>query len=194
MSDTATPGTAARQASLLFTVSQSLLKLMYIELVMPSNHLILCRPLLLLPSIFPSIRVFSNTLAPCIRWQSIGTSASASVLLMNIQGWFPLGLTARIDLTVKTYKNFICQSFVNFLIAYSFKCETTFLSWRYLNVISKHVRKNRPIGQCDRLCRAKIPYTWMRKLICIHLSGMTLVIKALAVKCLLLDFLPFPKD
>ena len=56
----ATPWTAARQASLSFTISPSLLKLMSIELVMSSNHLILCRPLLLLPSIFPSIRVFSN--------------------------------------------------------------------------------------------------------------------------------------
>ena len=56
----AIPWTKARQASLSFTVSRSLLKLMSIELVMPSNHLILCRLLLLLPSIFPSIRVFSS--------------------------------------------------------------------------------------------------------------------------------------
>ena len=64
----ATPWTAACQASLSITSSQSLLKLMPIELVMPSNHLILCRPLLFLPSIFPSIRVFSNELALLIRW------------------------------------------------------------------------------------------------------------------------------
>ena len=64
----ATPWTAARQASLSITNSQSLPKLMSIESVMPSNHLILCRPLLLLPSIFPSIRVFSNESALCIRW------------------------------------------------------------------------------------------------------------------------------
>ena len=63
-----TPWTAARQASLSLTDSRSLLKLMSIELVMPSNHLILCRPLLLPPSIFPSIRVFSNELAFHIRW------------------------------------------------------------------------------------------------------------------------------
>ena len=63
-----TPWTAAHQASLSFTNSQSLLKLMSIELVMPSNHLILCRPLLLLPSIFPSTRVFSNESVLCIRW------------------------------------------------------------------------------------------------------------------------------
>ena len=63
-----TPWTAACQASLSITSSQSLSKLMSIELVMPSNHLILCRPLLLLPAIFPSIRVFSNESALCIRW------------------------------------------------------------------------------------------------------------------------------
>ena len=63
----ATPWTAARQASLSITNSQSLLKLMSIELVTPSNHLILCHPLLLLPSIFPSIRVFSNESVLCIR-------------------------------------------------------------------------------------------------------------------------------
>ena len=64
----ATPWTAAHQASLSITNSQSVLKLMSIELVMPSNHLILCHPLLLLPSIFPSIRVFSNESVLCIRW------------------------------------------------------------------------------------------------------------------------------
>ena len=64
----ATPWTAAHQASLSFTISKSLLKLTSIESVLPSNHLILCRPLLLLPSIFPSIRVFSIQLALCIRW------------------------------------------------------------------------------------------------------------------------------
>ena len=64
----ATPWTAAHQAFLSITNSQSLLKFMSIELVMPSNHLILCRPLLLLPSIFPSIRVFSNEPALRIRW------------------------------------------------------------------------------------------------------------------------------
>ena len=62
------PWTAAHQASLSFTNSQSLLKLMAIVLVMPSNHLILCRPLLLLPSIFPNIRVFSNESVLHMRW------------------------------------------------------------------------------------------------------------------------------
>ena len=64
----ATPGTAARQASLSFTISLSLLKLMSIESVVSSNHLILCHPLLLWPSVFTSVRVFFNELALCIRW------------------------------------------------------------------------------------------------------------------------------
>ena len=75
---------------------RAFIKLMSIELVMPSNHLILCRPLCLLPSIFPSIRVFSNDSVLRIRWPKYSASAewvsaSASVLPMNIQDWFPLG-------------------------------------------------------------------------------------------------------
>ena len=96
----ATPWTAVPQASLSFTISQSLLKLMSIELVMLSNHLILYCPLLL-SSVFPSIRVFSSELALRIRWQSIRISASASVLPVNIQDWFPLGLTGLISLKSK---------------------------------------------------------------------------------------------
>ena len=87
--------------SLSITNSQSLLKLMSIKLVMPSNHLILCHHLLLLPSIFPSIRVFSSESALHIRWPSTGVSASASVLPMNIQDWFPLGLIGLISLQSK---------------------------------------------------------------------------------------------
>ena len=68
MSNFATPQTAARQASLSFAISLSLLQFMSIESVMPSNHLILCHSLLLLPSIFPCIRVFSSELSLCIRW------------------------------------------------------------------------------------------------------------------------------
>ena len=68
---------------------------------MPLNHLILCRPLLLLPSIFPSIRVFFNESVLCIRWPSIGVSALTSVLPMNIQDWSPLGWTGWISLQSK---------------------------------------------------------------------------------------------
>ena len=78
----ATPWTAAHQASLSFTISRSLLKLMSIESVMPSNRLILCHPLLLLPSVFPSIRAFSNESVLLIRWPEYG-SFSFSISLFN---------------------------------------------------------------------------------------------------------------
>ena len=94
---TATPWIAACQASLSFTISQSLLKLMSIELVMPSNHLTLCRPLLLLPSIFPSIRVFSNESVLHNRWPkfwsfsfSIRPSNEYSGLISFRIDWFDL--------------------------------------------------------------------------------------------------------
>ena len=91
----------SRPDSLSATNSQSLLKLMPTESVMPSNHLILCLSLLFLPSIFPSIRIFSMSWLFASSSQSIGTPASASVLPMNIQGWFPLGLTGLISLQSK---------------------------------------------------------------------------------------------
>ena len=91
----ATPWTAAHQASLSITNSWTLLKLMSIELTMPSNHLILCRPLLLLPLIFPSIRVFSNESALRIRWPkywsfsfSIRPSNEYSGLISSRIDWF----------------------------------------------------------------------------------------------------------
>ena len=96
-----TPWTAAHQASLSITNFWSLLELLSIMLVMPFNHLVLCRPLLILSSIFPSIRVFSSESALCIRWPNYRASVSASVLPMNIQGWFPLGLTGLISLLSK---------------------------------------------------------------------------------------------
>ena len=96
---TATPWTTACQASLSFTISQSLFKLMSTESVMISNHLILCCPLLLLPSIFPSITNFSMSWLFPSSGQIIG--ASASVIPMNIQGWFPFRLTSLIFLLFK---------------------------------------------------------------------------------------------
>ena len=95
----ATPWITARQASRSITNSRSLPKPMSIESVIPSNYLILCHPLLLLPSIFPSIRVFSNESVLHIRWHwSIGVSASTSDLPMNTQDWSPLGWTGWISL------------------------------------------------------------------------------------------------
>ena len=101
MSYSVTPWTAALQASLSITNTQNLFKLMSIESVMPSNHLIICHTLLLLPSILPSIRVFSNESVLPSGGQSIGVSTSASVLSMNIQDWFPLGSTGWISLQSK---------------------------------------------------------------------------------------------
>ena len=121
----ATPWTAALQASLSITNSRNLPKLMSIESLMPSNNLMLCCPLLLLPSIFPSIRVFSNESVQRSKWpkywslkywtpkywsfntpkysilQSIEVSASTSVLPMNIKDWFPLELIGWIALLSK---------------------------------------------------------------------------------------------
>ena len=80
---------------------------MSIESVIPSNHLILCLPLLLLLSIFPSIRVFSNESVLCIRWP--GYWSFSSVLPMNIQGWFPLGWTGLISLQSKGLSRVLLQ-------------------------------------------------------------------------------------
>ena len=95
----ATPWTVAHQTSLSSTISQSLLKFMFTGSVMLSNHLILCCLHLLLPSFFPNINVFFQLFASGS--QSIGASALASVLPVNIQGWFPLGLTSLICLLSK---------------------------------------------------------------------------------------------
>ena len=96
-----TPWTAAHQASLSLTISQSLPKFMFILSVMPSSHLILWCPLFLLPSIFSSISDFSNESAILIRWQRYWTSASASVLPTSIWGWFLLRLTGLLSLLSK---------------------------------------------------------------------------------------------
>ena len=95
----ATPRTAAHQASLSFTIPWSLLKLMSTESVMPSNHLILCHPLLLLS--FPETGSYPMTELFPSGGQSIGALVSASVHPMNIQGWFLLGLTGLISLLSK---------------------------------------------------------------------------------------------
>ena len=91
----ATPWTATHQASLSFTISQNLLKLVSFELVMPFNHLILHHPHLL-PSIFPNIRSFPMSQLFTSGSQRNGASASSSVLPINIHGWFPLRLTGLI--------------------------------------------------------------------------------------------------
>ena len=115
-----TPWTAAYQASLSITISQSLFKLMSIESVMPSNHLVLYHPLLLLPSIFPNIRVFSNESALCNRWPkycsfsfSISHSNKGLVDFLTIHGWFPLGWTGWISLQSKRLSKSLLQHHIS---------------------------------------------------------------------------------
>ena len=158
MSNSVTPWTAARQASLSFTIPQSLLKLMNIELVMPSNHLILWRPLHLLPSVFPSIRVFSNESALCIRWPkywsfSLGISSSNEYLgfisfkidwfdlLAVLAGWLLLDVimdesSSKQNLFClplsKDYEKHKCSSFILQRIIYrnEKKCLIMFLNYK----------------------------------------------------------------
>ena len=133
------PWIAAHQASLSITNSQSLTKLMSIESVMPSIHLILCHPLPFLPPIPPSIRVFfffflkhkwnsgSFPMSQLFAWggQSIGVSASASILPMNIQDWSSLGWTGWISLQSKEYYSAIKRN----------KFETVPMRWMKLESI-----------------------------------------------------------
>ena len=97
----ASPWTSACQISLSFTISQSLFKLMSIESMMPSNQLILCHPLLLLPSLFPSIRVFASESVLHIRWPKYCSFRFSISSSNEYQDWFPLGLTGLISLQSK---------------------------------------------------------------------------------------------
>ena len=131
VSNSATPWTAAHQASLSITNSQSLLKLMSIEPVMPSNHLILCRPLLLLPSIFPSIKVLSNQSVLRIRWPkywsfsfSISPSNDYSGLISFRIDWYDL-LEAQ-----GTLKSSPAPKFKSIILALSCLYSPTFTSIR----------------------------------------------------------------
>ena len=96
-----TPWTAALQASLSITNSRNLLKLLPVESVMPSNHLILCRHLLLSPSVFPIIRVFSNESVLCIRWPKHWSFSFSIIPSKEIQGWSPSEWTGWISLQSK---------------------------------------------------------------------------------------------
>ena len=116
----ATPWTAAHQAFLSITNSWSLHKLMSIKLVMPSNHHILCHPLHLPSSIFPSIRVFSNESVLRIRWPKY----SVSLLSMNTQDWLPLGWTGWISSQSKGLSRDFCNTTVQ-------KCQFLVLSFLY---------------------------------------------------------------
>ena len=131
----ATPWTAACQASLSITSSWSLLKLMSIGSVMPSNHLILCRPLLLPPSIFPSIRIFSNESVLCIRWPkywsfsfSICPSSEYSGLISFRTDWFDLFAvqgTLKTPLQNHSSKASILRCSAFFIVQLAYPCMTT---------------------------------------------------------------------
>ena len=135
MADSATPWIATCQTSLSFTISQSFLKLMSIELVMPSNYLILCCPLLLLLSIFPSIRIFSNETALHIRWTkywkfnfSVSPSNEYSGLISFRIGWFDLleiQGTLRSLLQYHSSKASIFQCSTPFMVQLSYSYMTT---------------------------------------------------------------------
>ena len=135
MSNSATPWTAARQASLSLTNSQSSTKPMSIESVMPSNHLILCRPLLLLPSIFPSIRVFSNESVLHIRWPkdwsfcfSVSPSSEHSGLVSFRMDWLYLlavQVTLNSLLQHHSSKAWILRCSAFFIVQLSHPCMTT---------------------------------------------------------------------
>ena len=107
-----TSWTAARQASLFITNSQSLLRLISIVSMIPSNHLILCRPLLFPPSVFPTSGSFPMSQLFASGGQTIGASASASVLPMNILDWFPLGWTGLISLPFNGLSRVFCNTTV----------------------------------------------------------------------------------
>ena len=129
VSDSATPWTAARQASLFITSSWSLPKLMSIESMMPSNHLILCHPLLLLPSIIPSIRVFPNELVLHIRWPkywsfsfSISPSNEYSGLISFRMDWLDL---SAVQGTLKSSK-LLCVQISDSVLSLSFSIYDVF--------------------------------------------------------------------
>ena len=123
------PMTEARQASLSFIISQSLLRFMFLELVMPSNHLILCRPFLLLPSIFPSIRMFPNESVLCIRWPkywsfsfNISPSNEYSRLISFRIDWLDL---LAVQGTLKSSKASILRCSAFFIVQFSHPYMTT---------------------------------------------------------------------
>ena len=145
----ATPWTAACQASLSITSYQSFLKLMSIELVMPSNHLILCRPLLLLPSIFPIIRVFSSGSVLHIRWSqywsfSFSPSNEYSELISFRIGWFDLLSvqgTLKSLLQYRSSEASILQHSAFFMVQCSHPCMTTgkstaLIRWTFVSNVS----------------------------------------------------------
>ena len=126
----ATPWAAGRLTSLSFIISWSLSKLMSIESGMPSNHLILCHPRLLLPSIFPSIRVFSNELALCIMWPKYWSFSFSIISSKEYSGLISLGLTGLVSLQYKGLSRVFSNTTVqkHHYSALSLLCGSTLIS------------------------------------------------------------------
>ena len=137
-----TPGTAARQAPLSFTVSQSLLKLMSIESVMPSDYLILCHPLLLLPSIFPSIRVFSSESALRIKWLKYWTFSYSLSLSSEYSGL----ISFRIDWLISLQSKGLSRVFPN----------TTVQNGCQASVVSFWTQIHTVLGEVTSQCLSKV--------------------------------------
>ena len=142
----ATPWTATRQASLSFTISQTLLKLMPIESVMPSSHLILCHPLLLLPPIPPSIKVFSNESTLRMRWPKYWSFSFSISPSSEYSGLIPLGLTGLTSLLSKGLSRVFSSTTV---WRHQFFSAQLFYS---LALMSIHDWKNHSFGYMD-LCQ-----------------------------------------
>ena len=167
MSDSATPWTAARQASLSITNSRSLLKLMSIESVMPSNRLILCHPLLLLPSIFPSIRVFSNELALSISWPkywsfsfNISPSNESSGLIPFRIDWFALLAVQGTLKSLVQQPQFRSISSLAFSLLYGPTLTSTHDYWKNykVNNITANITLNH---ECGRGCQWGCGVVWL---------------------------------
>ena len=126
-----TPSTAARQASLSITISWCLLRLMSIESAMPSNHLVFCHPLSSCPQSFPASGSFQMSGLFILGGQSIGASVSASILPVNIQGWFPLGLTGLISLQTKGLSRIFSNTTVQ---KHQFFCAQLPLLWGHRRI------------------------------------------------------------
>ena len=146
------PWTAAHQVSLSFTISRSLLKLMSIDSMMPSNHLILCCPLSLLPSIFPGFSVFSNVLALRIRWStywsfsfSVSPSNDYSVLIYFRIDWFDLLAVQRTLMSFLEHhrSNSILRNLSNgyFMLAICVLARKQFSELQYISIKSSGRRK-----------------------------------------------------
>ena len=147
----ATPWTAASQASLFITNSWSLPKLMSIESVMPSNHLILCHPLLLCPQSFPASGSFQMSQLFTSDGQSTGVSASTSVLPMNTQDWSPLGWTGHISLKFKGLSRVFLQH-------HSSKVSSLALSFLYSPTLTSihDYWKNRSFDYTHLCCQSNV--------------------------------------